>query len=132
MVAIEAGSTSHTRHYTDVWQCGTCDEGEIRLFSHDSWPSEDEWDMTWSARMATADVNRLAGALLDCPDPAVPACECAAHLLLRKTTETIGGSRIDGSRAVGPDDRAWRSVALTGDGLPEVVPSPARSGPTDY
>lgn len=121
VVAIEEGSTSHTRHWTDVHRCGICDEGEIRSFSHDSWPSEDEWDMTWSARMATADLDRLAGALLDCPDPAVPACECAAHQLLRKTTQSIGDSRIDGLRRVAPDDRNWRRVTLTEDGLPEVV-----------
>lgn len=122
VVAIEEGSTSHTRHWTEVHRCGTCDEGEIRHFSHDSWPSEDEWDMTWSARVATADLDRLAGGLLDCPDPAVPACECVAHQLLRKTTRYIGPSRIDGADAVGPDERSWRTVALTGDGLPEVVP----------
>jgi hypothetical protein len=121
VVAIEEGSTSHTRHWTDVYRCGTCDEGEIRHFSHDSWPSEDEWDMTWSARMATADLDRLAGALLDCPDPAVPACECAAHQWLRKTTRFLGASRIDGEDAVRPDDRCWRSVVLTEDGLPDVV-----------
>lgn len=121
MVAIEKGSTSHTAHWTEVWRCGTCVEGEIRHFSHDSWPSEDEWDMTWSARMATADLDRLAGALLDCPDPAVPACECAAHELLRKTTRSIGGSRIDGDDAVRPDDRNWRRVTLTDNGLAEVV-----------
>lgn len=123
VVAIEKGSTSHTAHWTEVHRCGTCDEGEIRSFSHDSWShyEDEEWDMTWSARLATADLERLAGALLDCPDPAAPACECAAHSSLRKTTQSIGGSRIDGMRRVAPDDRNWRRVTLTADGLPEVV-----------
>jgi hypothetical protein len=123
VVAIDEGSTSHTRHWTDVYRCDTCDEGEIRGFSHDSWShhEDEEWDMTWSARLASADLDVLSGALLDCPDPAVPACECAAHVSLRKSTRSIGPSRIDGDEAVGPDERTWRTVTVTDDGLPEVV-----------
>lgn len=122
VVAIERSSTGHTMSSSSVWRCRPCGEGELRKFSHDSWPSEDEWDMNWALRVSGEDLDRLAGALRTCPDATAPACECAAHDLLRKTRYAVYGARIDEPGAVDPEALPVVRVALAEDGLPELVP----------
>jgi hypothetical protein len=107
--------------WSKVLSCPGCGFGELRVFSHDCWPSEDDVDMEWSTQLPPSTLTVIRDGLAGCPDPVVPACECPVHVSLRETRTRPGKLRIrprrDGTR---PD----AFVVLRDDGVPEFIYTP--------
>jgi len=96
--------------YVKVFGCPGCGYGIHWRFSHDCWndPWEEAWDMDWTRELTPADLTVLRQGLAGCPDPLADECACAAHAMLRISTDAVAGRRP--------------SVALTDGGLPVFRP----------
>ncbi len=64
--------------------------------------------MDWSWPVDVDGVQRLMSALVGCPDPLQPSCECPAHRSLRETAERSSPREVP------------VTIVLTEDGLPQV------------
>jgi hypothetical protein len=106
--------------WTRVLSCPTCGYGDLRAFSHDCWPWEDEVDMEWSTQLPPAALALLREGVAACPDPTLPSCPCPAHVSLRKTHSYAKNLRIYPRRE---GDRPDASVTLRADGMPEFISS---------
>jgi hypothetical protein len=109
----------HVFDWSRVLSCPSCGYGDLRHFSHDDWPSEEDVDMEWSTQLQPDALTVLKAGVAACPDPTLPACECAVHVSLRESEKGIRRKRIyprgeDGER---PDV----FVALGDDGAPEFM-----------
>lgn len=102
--------------WSRVLSCPSCGYGDLRHFSHDCWPSEEDIDMAWSTQLAPAALAMVRSGLATCPDPSAPACACTVHMSLRDTEKRVRRLGIlppeDGERPDAP-------VVLRADGVPE-------------
>ena len=108
--------------WSRVLSCPSCEHGDLRHFSHDCWPSEDEIDMEWSTQVSPAGLAVLEEGLALCPDAAVPTCECAVHASLRESEKGMKRLRLYPRHEEG--ERPVVSVALRDDGVPEFIYTP--------
>lgn len=114
----------HVYDWDVVLSCTGCEFGELRVYSHDCWShyEDEEWDMEWSGQLDAATLDLLRRSLSHCPDTSDPACACAAHVSLRKTSAYTHKLRIDDApRATLGTDRPFSTVALNDDGVPRFV-----------
>lgn len=105
-----------------VLSCTGCEFGELRSYSHDCWShwEDEDWDMEWSGQLDAATLDLLRQSLSACPDPSNPACECVAHVSLRKTSAYTHKLRIDHN--VTPEgDRPFAKVTLSDEGVPKFA-----------
>ena len=109
---VPHGASGHEVNYrwSSVVACPECGAGFLVRFDHDCFhpPWEEPWDMDWSWPVDVDGVQRLTSALVGCPDPLQPSCECPAHRGLRDTTERP------------PPREVPVTIVLTEDGLPQV------------
>jgi hypothetical protein len=119
---VPSGEPGHDTVYdwTRVMSCPSCGYGDLRQFSHDCWPWEDEIDMEWSTQLQPEALALIRKGLAACPDPTVPTCQCLAHVRLRDTENHPKNLRIYPRRE---GDRPDGHVALRDDGAPEFIPS---------
>jgi hypothetical protein len=107
--------------WSKVLSCPGCGYGDLRAFSHDCWPWEEDVDMEWSTSLPPDQLALIVEGLAVCPDPAVPTCECPLHTSLRDSVLRPAKLRIqpwrEGTR---PDG----FVARRADGVPEFVATP--------
>jgi len=106
--------------WSRVMSCPDCGYGELRHFSHDCWPSEDEIDMEWSTQLLPAALALVKEGVAACPDPAAPACACPVHASLRESEKGMKRLRIYPRRE---GERPDAAVALRDDGVPAFIHS---------
>ena len=109
---VPHGASGHQVNYrwSRVVACPECGAGLLVRFDHDCFhpPWEEPWDMEWLWPVDVDGVQRLMSALVGCPEPLQPSCECPAHRSLRDTTERP------------PPREVPVTIVLTEDGLPQV------------
>ena len=119
---VPHGSAGHEHVYDwdIVLSCTGCEFGELRVYSHDCWShyEDEDWDMEWSGQLDAATLDLLRRSLSDCPDTSASACECAAHVSLRKTSSHPNKQRID-DNVVREGERPFAKVTLSDDGVPK-------------
>lgn len=120
---VPHGEEGHqtVRDWSVVLSCPGCGYGELRSFSHDCWkpPWEEEWDMEWSTQIPPEPLALIRQGMATCPDPTASACECPAHVSLRKTRTRPGNLQL-GDKGARPDAH----VALRDDGVVEFIYTP--------
>lgn len=96
--------------WTSLSVCPECGAGLLVRFDHDCFhqPWEEPWDMDWSWTVTVDGVQQLKAALVRCPEPLQPSCECPVHRSLRDSTERP------------PPRDVPVKIVLTENGLPQV------------
>lgn len=107
--------------WTRAMACPSCGYGDLRHFSHDDWPSEEDVDMEWSTQLPPAVLTLLREGVAGCPDPSVAACGCPAHVSLRESEKGVRRLLIRPHRE---GERPDAHVALRDDGVPEFIYTP--------
>lgn len=120
---VPLGHPDHDTVYdwSRVMSCPSCGFGEVRHYSYDSWPSEDEIVMEWSTGLPLDALTVLKEGVAACPDTSVPACACPVHTSLRETEKGMKRLRVHPRRE---GERPDVYVALRDDGVPEFIYTP--------